>query len=121
MIPLVGHLEVAENGSPKTPGCSLKSGTKSNVKCHCSETLGRDFQTQYRANNKAVKRSVRCDKCKQIADLARDAKEAAFNGDIKTIYKITKQLIDKNLTTQQQPVKDENGRLLNSEEEQLAR
>ena len=47
---------------------------------------GRDLKTQYRAKNKAVKRSVRCDKRKQIADLARDAEEAAFNGDIKTIY-----------------------------------
>ena len=40
--------------------------------------------------------------------------------DIKTIYKITKQLINKNLTTQQ-PVKDENGCLLNLDEEQLFR
>ena len=76
---------------------------------HCSETLGMDIQTQYIAKNKAVKRSVRCDKRKQIA-------EAAFNGDIKTIYKITKQLIDKNLITQQ-PLKDENGCLLNSNAE----
>ena len=83
---------------------------------HCSETLGRDLQTQYRAKHKAIKR--RCDKRKQIADLARDAEEAAFNGDIKTISKMTKQLINKNLTTQQ-PVKDENERLLNSDEEQL--
>ena len=83
---------------------------------HCSETLGRNLQTQYRAKNKAVKRSVKCDKCKQIAYLAREAEEAAFNGDIKTIYKITKQLIDKNLITQQ-PLKDENGCLLNSNAE----
>ena len=53
---------------------------------HCSETLGRDLQTTYRAKNKAVKRSVRCDKRKQIAYLTHDAEEAAFNGDIKTIY-----------------------------------
>ena len=55
-----------------------------------------------------------------MIDLAHDAEEAAFNGDIKTIYKITKQLINKNLNTQQR-VKDENGRFLNSDEEQLAR
>ena len=78
------------------------------------------MQTQFRAKNKAVKRSVRCDKRKQIADLASDAEEAAFNGDIKTIYQITKQFLDKNLTTQQ-PVEDKNGRLLNSDEKQLAR
>ena len=36
------------------------------IKClmpgYCSETLGRDLQIQYRAKNKAVKRSVSCDK-----------------------------------------------------------
>ena len=77
---------------------------RNNIKClmsgHCSETLGRDLQTQYTAKNKALKRSVSCEKRKQIAELARDAEEAEFNGDIKTIYKITKQLINKNLTTQ---------------------
>ena len=118
MIPLVGHRKwMSEN-------TWMLIEERNKIKClmagHCSERLGRDLQTQYRAMNKAVKRSVRCDKRKQIADLARDAEEAAFNGDIKTIYKITKQLINKNLTTQQ-PVKDENGRLLNSDEEQLAR
>ena len=82
---------------------------------HCSETLGRDLKTQYRAKNKVVKRSLRCGKRKQIVDLARDAEEAAFNGDLKPDQKI-----DKNLTIQQQ-VKDENGRLLNSHEKQLAR
>ena len=32
MIPLEGHLAVAENGFPNAPGCPLKSGTKSNVR-----------------------------------------------------------------------------------------
>ena len=49
----------------------------------CSKTLGRDLQIQYRAKNKAVQRSVRCDKRKQIADLAQKVEEPAFNGDIK--------------------------------------
>ena len=96
---------------------------RNKIKClmsgHYSETLGRDLQTQYRGKNKAVKSSVSCDKSKQIADLAREAEEEAFN-DIKTIYMITKQLIDKNLTTQQ-ALKDEKGSLLKSDEEQLAR
>ena len=52
---------------------------------HCSETKGRDLQTQYRAKNKAVTPSVTCDNRKQIADQALDAEQAAFNGDIKII------------------------------------
>ena len=86
---------------------------------HYSETLSKDLQTQYRAKNKALKRSVWCDKCKQIADRAHEAEETAFICDIKDIYKIIKQLINKKLTTQQQ-VKAENGRLLNSNEKQIA-
>ena len=53
---------------------------RNKLKClmsgHCSETLSRDVRSHYRAKNKAVKRSVRCHKRKQIAELARDAEEA---------------------------------------------
>ena len=64
---------------------------RNKIKClmsgHCSEIVGRDLRTQYRPKNEAVK-------IEEIsADLASDAEEEAFNGDIKTIYKITKQLI----------------------------
>lgn len=78
------------------------------------------LEAKYKSMHKNVQRAVRRDKRRHIDLLASEAENAAQVGDTRTVYKITKQLVDRNMTVQH-PVKDKNGNLLNTDEEQLAR
>ena len=52
--------------------------------------------------------------------MAKEAEEAAVRGEISTVYKITKQLCNKN-TSKSIPVKSKDGKVLTTEREQAAR
>ena len=56
-----------------------------------------------------------------MEDLARQAEEAAEKGEQGKIYKITRQICGKFHSTNDVPIKDKNGRLLTTEDEQKAR
>lgn len=84
------------------------------------EVLQAELNAQYRAMDKEVKRSVRRDKRNHINNLAEKAEHAAHLGDSSLLYKITKTLVKGNLSTQH-PVRDVNGNLLHSDEEELQR
>ena len=56
-----------------------------------------------------------------MEDLARQAEEAAEKGEQGKIYKITRQICGKFQSTNDVPIKDKNGGLLTTEDEQKAR
>ena len=79
-----------------------------------------DNRHEYNVLNKRVKRSVCRDKRNYIEDLATAAEEAAARFDSKTLYDITKKL-SKQKTSSTTHIKDSQGNLLTTTEEQQAR
>ena len=77
-------------------------------------------QKEYTEAMKDVKRSIRKDRRKYTEDLAREAEQAAGSGNSKRLYELTKQLAGKFKNTEV-PIKNNEGRLLSSEEDQLER
>ena len=77
-------------------------------------------QAEYTAADREVKKSIRKDKREYIDDLARQAEEAAGQGNIKDLYLVTKKLSGKFQQTDK-PVKDKDGNPLTTTEEQLKR
>ena len=76
-------------------------------------------QEDYTATDKEVKKSIRKDKRDYIDNLAKQAEEAAGQGNLKELYMITKKLAKFQQTDK--PVKDKNGKTLTTTEEQLKR
>ncbi|KAL1445995.1 hypothetical protein WDU94_003677 [Cyamophila willieti] len=70
--------------------------------------------------HKEVKRSFRSDKRKWAEDLATKAQEAANEGNIKDLHKITKVLSNRKMS-QQKPIRDKQGHIIIGESEQLNR
>ncbi len=77
-------------------------------------------QGEYSAANREVKRSIRKDKRDYIDNLAKQAKEAAGQGNLKDLYMTTKKLAGKFNQTDK-PVKDKEGNSLTTAEGQLKR
>ena len=77
-------------------------------------------QEEYTVADKFVKRSVKQDKRDYIDNLAREAEEAAGQGNLKDLYMVTKKLSGKFQQTDK-PVKDKDGNPLTTTEEQLKR
>jgi len=75
---------------------------------------------EYAEANKDVKRSVRNDKRRYIEDLAKEAETAASQHNMKTLYDTTKQMSSRFKASNHQ-IKDLNGRLLTSTEDQNKR
>ena len=67
---------------------------------------------RYKPKNKAVKKSTRRDKRQHVENLTRSAEEASVNGDLSSVYKITKEV---------SRALDKDGGLLSSKDEQLRR
>ena len=55
------------------------------------------LESEYRTENREVKRSSRPDKRSQVDKLAKSAEEVAFVGDLGEVYKITKELVSGNI------------------------
>ena len=77
-------------------------------------------QEEYTEANRAVKNSVKTDKANFIEDLAKEAEDASTQGNMKQLYEITRKLAGKYKTTDR-PIKDKNGNVLTSDEDQLKR
>ena len=67
-----------------------------------------------------VKKQLRADKRHYINTIAEEAEEAAGKGDLKTLYATTRLLSGRH-TNPNRPVRDKEGKLLTSIEEQLQR
>ena len=77
-------------------------------------------QEEYTEANRAVKNSVKTDKANFIEDLAKEAEDASAQGNMKQLYDITRKLAGKYKRTDR-PIKDKNGNVLTSDEDQLKR
>ena len=77
-------------------------------------------QEEYTEANRAVKNSVKTDKANFTEDLAKEAEDASAQGNMKQLYEITRKLAGKYKRTDR-PVKDQNGNVLTSDEDQLNR
>ena len=92
--------------------------TKEKINNTRSERLKEKHRSFYSELNKQVKRMTRADKKDYIEKLADEAEEAAGKNDLKTLYKINKQLNNgfKNCDV---PVKNKNGMVIEKEAEKL--
>ncbi|KAK2167820.1 hypothetical protein NP493_1256g00007 [Ridgeia piscesae] len=77
-------------------------------------------QEEYTEANRVVKNSVKTDKANFIEDLAKEAEDASAQGNMKQLYEITRKLAGKYKRTDR-PIKDKNGNVLTSDEDQLKR
>ena len=77
-------------------------------------------QVKHQELHKEVKKSCRKDKGKYVNQLATEAEQAAYIGDIKTLYNITKTL-SRRKTVKNKPVKDKDGKVLTKLNEQMER
>ena len=85
-----------------------------------SERIKEQLKLNYSEKDKEVKRRAKEDKKNYVEKLADEAEEAAANQDLKTLYKITKNLKG-GFTNNDMPVKDRDGNILASENEKLKR
>ena len=94
--------------------------TKEKINNTRSERLKEKNRSFYSELNKQVKRMTRADKKDYVEKLADEAEEAAGRNDLKTLYKINKQLNNgfKNCDV---PVKNKNGMVIEKEAEKLQR
>ncbi|XP_030762005.1 uncharacterized protein LOC115886842 [Sitophilus oryzae] len=81
----------------------------------------RTLEEQYLTKNKEVKRSARRDKRLWTEELAEKAQMAAEINDSRTLYRTTKTLAIKNINRKCSIVKDKEGNILASKEDQLHR
>ena len=77
-------------------------------------------QEEYTAVDKEVKESIKKDKKDFIEDLARNAEEAAGQGNLRELYQVTRRLAGKFQQTDK-PIKDKEGNSLLTKEEQMRR
>ena len=75
---------------------------------------------QYTIANRAVKKSVKTDKVNFIDSMAKEAEDAAARGNMKQLYDTTRKLAGK-FKQAERPIKDKNGVILTSEEDQMGR
>ena len=85
-----------------------------------TRTAKKTAQQKLTETDKAVKRSIKADKKKYLDDLAQEAEEAAERGNLREVYSITKRLAGK-FQSGDKPIKDKQGKLLTSQEEQKNR
>ena len=94
-----------------------KKGAVNNSRTRAAKAAA---QEEYTEANKAVKNSVKTDKANFIEDLAKEAEDASAQGNMKQLYDITRKLAGKYKNTDR-PIKDKNGNVLTSDEDQLKR
>ena len=94
-----------------------KKGAINNIRTRAAKATA---QEEYTEANRAVKNSVKADKANFIEDLAKEAEDASAQGNMKQLYEITRKLAGKYKRTDR-PIKDKNGNVLTSDEDQLKR
>ena len=94
-----------------------KKGAVNNSRTRAAKAAA---QEEYTEANRAVKNSVKTDKANFIEDLAKEAEDASAQGNMKQLYDITRKLAGKYKNTDR-PIKDKNGNVLTSDEDQLNR
>ena len=85
------------------------------------EALRREIGIRYRVLDKQVKRSCRRDRREWFEERGKAAQDAASRNDQKTLYRIVRELSNTNSNNSNVPVKDTNGNVLVSDEDQEIR
>ena len=93
---------------------------KSKLNAAKSDRLKDKLKADYTSKDKEIKKSAKEDKKKYVEDLAEKAQEASERGDLRKMYKITKQLSGKS-QPQSAAVKDKNGLILTAERDVIDR
>ena len=75
---------------------------------------------EYKKMAKDVKKQLRDDKRAYINEIAEQAEQAAYKGDLKSLYATTKTLSGRK-TNSNRPIRDKDGKLLTSIDQQLSR
>ena len=75
---------------------------------------------EYTEAHRVVKRNIRKDKKMYVDGLAGEAEQAAYSGNMKALYDITKRLSGRN-SKPERPVKDKQGKTINRIDQQLNR
>ena len=97
-----------------------RKGIKQKINSTRSERIKAQLKQLYSEKDKEVKRSAKQDKNNYVEQLAAEAEDAAAKQDLKTLYRITKNLKG-TFSNNDMPVKDSEGNLLASELERLER
>uniref|UniRef100_A0A452GGJ1 Endonuclease/exonuclease/phosphatase domain-containing protein n=1 Tax=Gopherus agassizii TaxID=38772 RepID=A0A452GGJ1_9SAUR len=77
-------------------------------------------QKEYAEAHRAVKRNIRKDKREYVDELAAEAEQAAYSGNMKQLYDTTKRLSGK-FSKPERPVKDKQGKSITGIEQQMNR
>ncbi|XP_063411614.1 uncharacterized protein LOC134694531 [Mytilus trossulus] len=85
-----------------------------------SERIQTTLRKEYPVRDKEVKRKTKADKAIYLETLAKEAETAASKGELSTVYKITKELRGKHMSSSV-PCKSKDGKTLASERQQLQR
>ena len=93
---------------------------KANILAEQNQCKKAELQKEYSNKDKDVKRSTRKDKRDFVENLAEQAEAAAMQGDMKTLYEVTRKLTKKN-NNQDRPIKDKEGNTITKEEDKLRR
>ena len=94
--------------------------TKDSVNNAKTRQQKNEANKKYQEKDREVKQHCRKDKRNYVNQLATEAEEAAYRGDIKTLYNITKTLSNRR-NIKVKPVKDKDGKTLTKLEEQMER
>ena len=81
----------------------------------------REANQRHRDLDRRVKRSCRRDKREWLEERGREAQEAANRNDLKTLYRIVRELSNSNTGNSNTPIKDPLGNVITNEEDQEAR
>lgn len=87
-----------------------KKKKKASVNSSRTRAAKAQAQIDYAKANKAVKRSIKKDKKDYVSGLAAEAEQAAYNGNMKQMYDITKRLSGK-FSKPERPVIDKQGKM----------
>ncbi|XP_063430487.1 uncharacterized protein LOC134712639 [Mytilus trossulus] len=85
-----------------------------------SERIQTTLRKEYSVKDKEVKRKTKADKAIYLETLPKEAETAASKGELSTVYKITKELSGKHMSSSV-PCKSKDGKTLASESLQLER
>ena len=97
-----------------------RKSTKQKIDATRSERLKEQHRRKYTELNKEVRKMTKADKRDYIEKLADKAEEAARRNDLKTLYKINKQLSN-DFQNSDVPVKDRNGKIIEGEIDKIQR
>ena len=100
---------------------SKRKAAKQSMCENQNQSKAQELDNIFNNLNKAVKRSARRDRREYLEGLAKEAQEAADKGHLSELYKITKTLSQRSAKCTTMPVKDRNGNVLASTEEQVKR